>query len=120
MSQDLKQVVVTAGKFEQELSEITVSMEVLSPDVMENINPGNMEDVMNQVPGVTINKKQVNIRGGSGFSYGAGSRVMVLVDGLPMLTADAGDIKWNMLPMENMERIEVVKVLPLPCMEHLH
>jgi len=109
MSQDLKQVVVTAGKFEQELSEITVSMEVLSPDVMENINPGNMEDVMNQVPGVTINKKQVNIRGGSGFSYGAGSRVMVLVDGLPMLTADAGDIKWNMLPMENMERIEVVK-----------
>ena len=56
MSQDLKQVVVTAGKFEQELSEITVSMEVLSPDVMENINPGNMEDVMNQVPELQLIK----------------------------------------------------------------
>lgn len=109
ISRDLKQVVVTAGRFEQELSEVTVSMEVLSPDIVENINPFNMEDVMNQVPGVTINKKQINIRGGSGFSYGAGSRVMVLVDGLPMLTADAGDIKWNMLPMENMEQIEVMK-----------
>ncbi|HIF14233.1 MAG TPA: TonB-dependent receptor [Bacteroidetes bacterium] len=109
ISQNLKQVVVTAGKFEQELSEITVSMEVLSPENIENINPFNMEDVINQVPGVTINKKQANIRGGSGFSYGAGSRVMVLVDGLPMLSADAGDIKWNMLPMENAEQIEVVK-----------
>ena len=42
---------------------------------------------------------------------------MVLVDGLPMLTADV-DIKWK-ASMENMERIGV-KVLPLPCMEHLH
>ena len=73
MSQDLKQVVVTAEN-SNELMKLPFLYTV--SDVAENINC-NMEDVMNQ-PGVTINKKQVNIRGGSGFSYGAGSRVMVL------------------------------------------
>ena len=34
---------------------------------------------------------------------------MLLVDDLPMLTADAGDIKWNYLPVENLEQVEVIK-----------
>ena len=61
---------------------------------------------MEQVPGVTIIDGQANIRGGSGFSYGAGSRVLLLVDDLPMLAADAGDIKWSFLPVENLEQVE--------------
>ena len=34
------------------------------------------------------------IRSGSGFSYGAGSRVMVMVDDLPVLSGDAGRPTW--------------------------
>ena len=52
---------------------------------------------------------QINIRGGAGWSYGAGSRVMVMVDDMPMLTADAQDAKWDFLPIENCEQIEVLK-----------
>jgi iron complex outermembrane receptor protein len=61
------------------------------------------------VPGVNVIDGQANIRGGSGFSYGAGSRVLVMVDEMPMLTADAGDVKWSFLPVENCEQIEVIK-----------
>lgn len=109
LSTGLDVVVVSAGKFEQKLSDVTVSMEVLKPELVEDRNTTNMETIIDQVPGVNVVDGQANIRGGSGFSYGAGSRVMLLVDELPMLTADAGDVKWNYLPIENLEQIEVIK-----------
>src|SRR5688572_29657584 len=108
-SQTLNTVVVSAGKFEQKLEEVTVSMEVIKPELIENTNATSVDVVMEQVPSVVVIDGQANIRGGSGFSYGAGSRVLLLVDDLPMMAADAGDVKWNFLPVENIEQIEVIK-----------
>jgi outer membrane cobalamin receptor len=105
----LDEVVVSAGRYEQKLGEVTISMEVLKPSLIENKNTTQLDVIMNQVPGVTVSDGQASIRGGSGFSYGAGSRVLMLVDEMPMLSADAGDIKWNYLPLENIEQIEVIK-----------
>ena len=53
--------------------------------------------------------EQINIRGGSGYSGGAGSRVLMLLDGLPYLAAQSGAADLNSLPMENLEQIEVIK-----------
>jgi outer membrane cobalamin receptor len=64
---------------------------------------------MNQIPSVNISDSQVSIRSGSGFSYGAGSRVLMMVDEMPMISADAADIKWNFIPIENIEQVEVIK-----------
>jgi len=108
-NQLLDEVVISAGKFEQKLSDITVSMEVIKPALIENKNTTSLDIIMNQVPGVTVADGQASIRGGSGFSYGAGSRVLLLVDEMPMLSADANDIKWNYLPLENLEQVEVIK-----------
>jgi iron complex outermembrane receptor protein len=105
----LDEVVISAGRYEQKIGEITVSMEVIKPALIENKNPTQLDIIMNQVPGVTVSDGQASIRGGSGFSYGAGSRVLMLVDDMPMLSADAGDIKWNYLPLENVDQIEVIK-----------
>src|SRR4030095_15001099 len=105
----LNTVVVSAGKFEQKLEEVTVSMEVIKLALIENTNATSMDVAMEQVPGVTVIDGQANIRGGSGYSYGAGSRVLLLVDDLPMLAADAGDIKWSFLPVENIAQVEVIK-----------
>ncbi len=105
----LDEVVVSAGRYEQKIGEVTISMEILKPALLENKNTTSLDVIMNQVPGVTVNDGQASIRGGSGFSYGAGSRVLMLVDEMPMLSADAGDIKWNYLPLENVEQIEVIK-----------
>jgi outer membrane receptor protein involved in Fe transport len=108
-SKQLDIVVVSAGKFEQNLNEVTVSMEVLKPSLIENKSIQTIEKAVDQVPGVNVIDGQANIRGGSGFSYGAGSRVLLMVDEMPMLTADAGDVKWTFLPVENCEQIEVIK-----------
>jgi outer membrane receptor protein involved in Fe transport len=108
-AEQLDMVVVSAGKFEQKIGETSVSMEVIKPQLIENKNTISMETILDQVPGVNVMEGQVSIRGGSGFAYGAGSRVLVMVDDIPMLTADAGDVKWNSLPIENIEQIEVIK-----------
>ena len=108
-SSELGLVVVSAGKFEQRIEDVTVSMEVIKPSLVENKNTTSMDEIIDQVPGVSVIDGQANIRGGAGWSYGAGSRVLVLVDDLPMLTADAGDAKWNFLPIENLEQVEVIK-----------
>lgn len=105
----LQTATVTSGKFEKPLGEVTVSLEVIKPQLLENTNTVSLDQVLEKVPGVNIIDGQANIRGGSGFSYGAGSRVLLLVDDIPMLQADAGFPNWNDLPVENIEQIEVVK-----------
>ena len=102
-------VVVSAGKYEQKLSDVTVSMSVLKPDMIQNNNANEVTEALNKVPGLDITDGQPSIRGGSGYSYGAGSRVLLLVDDMPILTADAGDAKWNFIPIENISQIEVIK-----------
>jgi TonB-dependent SusC/RagA subfamily outer membrane receptor len=84
-------------------------MEVIKPQMIENTNTNNMEDAISKIPGVEVNERQASIRGGSGWSYGAGSRVLVLINDLPILSADAGDVKWSYMPVENISQIEVLK-----------
>ena len=64
---------------------------------------------MEQVPGVTITDGQANIRGGSGWSYGAGTRVQVMVDDMPLISGDAGQAQWSLISTENINQVEVIK-----------
>jgi len=105
----INEIVVSAGKFEQKISDVTVSMEIIKPTLIENNNTISADIAVNQVPGVDVMDDQPSIRGGSGYSYGAGSRVMMLVDDLPILSADIGDVKWNFIPLENISQIEIIK-----------
>jgi len=102
-------IVVTAGRRGQNIEEVTISMDVLTPQLIENKGFTNLEDAVGQVPGVHTMDEQVSIRGGAGFAYGAGSRVLVLWDGMPLVSADAGDIKFNSIPMESASQVEVIK-----------
>ncbi len=102
-------VIVSAGRFEQDISEVTVSMEVVQSQVIRDKNIVSVNEVMQQTPGVSIVDKEPQIRGGSGYSFGAGSRVQILVDDLPSLSGDAGRPSWDYLPVENISQIEVIK-----------
>jgi iron complex outermembrane receptor protein len=105
----LQTTVISAGKYEQRLEEITVSMEVLKPALIENKNSSNIKSALDQAPGLNILDGEPQIRGGSGFSFGVGSRVAILLDGLPVLAGDAGRPEWNFIPVENVEQIEIIK-----------
>jgi iron complex outermembrane receptor protein len=106
---ELNTAVISASKYEQRLSDVTVSMEVLKPGFIEKQNTQQLDDALRLLPGVDVMDGQANIRGGSGYSYGAGSRVMLLVDELPMLTGDVNEVKWNFIPIELIGQVEVIK-----------
>jgi outer membrane receptor protein involved in Fe transport len=105
----LKTVVVSAGRRAQELEEVPISMEIIKPDLVDSKGFTDLEQAVDQSPGVYAMDGQVSIRGGSGYAYGVGSRVMLLWNGMPLLTGDVGDIKFNAIPMENASQIEVMK-----------
>ncbi|OFY71629.1 MAG: hypothetical protein A3G23_01825 [Bacteroidetes bacterium RIFCSPLOWO2_12_FULL_37_12] len=105
----LEQIVVSSSRFKQELNEVSVSMELLKPTEIGSSNSITLDKALEKVPGVNVVDGQINIRGGSGYSYGAGSRVMLLVDDLPMLSADANDVKWKFIPVEMTEQVEIIK-----------
>jgi len=102
-------VTVTGSRYEQNIVKSAVSIDILKPSLLRSVNTTAADDVLNKVPGVQVIDGQANIRGGSGYSYGAGSRVMLLLDDVPALQPDAGFPNWNDLPIENLSQIEVLK-----------
>jgi outer membrane receptor protein involved in Fe transport len=107
--QEIGPVVVAASRRAQAIEDVPVSIEILKPELIANKGITDLEQAVDQVPGAYAMDGQVSIRGGSGFSYGAGSRVLILWNEVPLLSADAGDAKWNSIPMENAQQVEVIK-----------
>lgn len=105
----LNETVVTASRFSRKLGEETVSIEVIKPKFIGQNNLTSASDVLNKSPGVTVVDNQPNIRGGAGWAYGAGSRVLLLQDGMPIVQADAGRPSWSVIPVENIGQVEIIK-----------
>ena len=105
----LDDVVVTAGRFEQRQTDVTVSMEVLKPEALRSQAPTDLSSTLQTLPGVEIIDKQPSIRGGGGWTYSVGSRCQVLMDGMTILNPKTGEINWNNVPLENVAQVEVIK-----------
>ena len=106
---DFETIVVSAGRRKQAAEDVPVSMEVIRPQLIDNKGITDLEQAVDQTPGVFTMDGQVSIRGGSGFAYGTGSRVLLLWNGMPLLSGYAGDTQWNAIPMEQASQIEVMK-----------
>lgn len=105
----LQTATVTSGKFEKPLGEVTVSLDVIKPRLLESTNATSVDETLVKVPGVSIVDGQASIRGGAGYSQGAGTRVLLLLDDVPALQSDAGYPNWDDFPVENLAQIEVLK-----------
>lgn len=108
-SVNFDEVIVRAGKFEKNIENQTVSVEIISPRLIDVRNTESVETILDMVPGLTILDEEPQIRGGSGFTFGVGSKVAVFVDNLPITSGDAGKTNWSLIPVENIKQIEVVK-----------
>jgi len=103
------QVVVTAAKRSQLLDQAVTSVAVLEqPDIARRAVT-TVDEAVDKAPGVQFLNGQVNIRGSTGYVQGLGSRVLLLVDGVPANQGDRGGINWDLVPLDRVERVEVVK-----------
>ena len=105
----LQGVEIKVGKFDRPIEEMTVSMEIIKADLIEAKNTQNIQTILDYTPGLNILDNEPQIRGGSGFTFGVGSKVAVMVDDMPMVSGDAGRPYWDFVPVENIEQIEVIK-----------
>lgn len=108
-AQELNTVVVSGSRYETKVEESVATIDVLKATSIQASNPASVDQAINKIPGIAIIDNEPQIRGGSGFSSGLGSRVMVMVDEIPMMRGDAGRPDWGFLPVDDIEQIEMVK-----------
>lgn len=102
-------IVVSAGKTKQRLDQAPVSLSVVTSKDIKRRSPTNIIESLETAPGINFIGDQINIRGSTGYTFGAGNKVLLLLDGVPVYASDTGQFNWDMLPPLDIEQIEVVK-----------
>ncbi len=104
-------VVVTASRYEEDISDISASISVMSEEDMNLMNSYIAPDLLSGVPGVEVMKTgnfgraDVVIRG----IGNNGRKLGFLVDGRPEKMAIYGCAVTHTFPLHNVKKIEVVK-----------
>lgn len=101
----LKGITVTANRQAERLQDVPANVQVVTEKDIQKRNVQNTAQALAMVTGVSASQSvegTVNLRG-----YNS-KNILVLVDGQSMNTAWNGDVDWNMIPVENIRKIEVV------------
>lgn len=105
----LNPVVVTADRRPQTLDESSMSVTVLDRGQINARTDLRIDDALEMVPGVYFMEDDINIRGATGYRANAGQRALLLLDGVPIISSDTGGISWDIIPVHEVERVEIVK-----------
>jgi iron complex outermembrane receptor protein len=68
-----------------------------------------VEEAIDHVAGLQMVNGQTNVRGSTGYVQGLNARVLMTVDGVPMNQGDRGGISWDLLAVDEIERLEILK-----------
>ena len=107
---DSQTIVVTAARVEQALPDVLPSTRVISRREIEAAQPADLPALLRQLTSIDVAQTGPLGSQTSLFLRGAESRqVLVLVDGVPFARADFGTASWQYLPVDQIERIEIVR-----------
>ncbi|MDP3028888.1 MAG: TonB-dependent receptor [Deltaproteobacteria bacterium] len=108
----LEEVVVTATKTEKRVEDAPGSVTVISKQEIERRNIKTVDKALSELKGVFAKRNKglmdstssVRLRGFNGDQY-----TLILLDGQPLNDGYTGGLEWGMLPVDNIERIEVIR-----------
>lgn len=106
----LSEMVVTANRTEQPLADLVADMSIVDRETIERAGPVGVADVLARLPGIEISRN-----GGPGtttsvFLRGADTRfTAVYIDGVRIDSQSTGGASWQDIPLEQIERIEVLR-----------
>ncbi len=102
-------IVVTGTKTKKLSAEAPVKTEVFSKAQIEQLHLNSVDEVIPFIPGVTLQENRGR-EGKSAIIQGmGGSKVMVLIDGIPVIQTTNTGVDLTKISTENIEQIEVVK-----------
>ncbi|MGH7318277.1 MAG: TonB-dependent receptor plug domain-containing protein [Candidatus Rokuibacteriota bacterium] len=103
-------VVITATRFEELLEQIGASVTVIPEEVLRAHEYRTVDEALRTVPGLDVQRSgslgkltTVRIRGAGA------AQIQVLIDGVRVKSATNGDFDFADLPVDDVERIEVVR-----------
>ncbi|MDZ4698086.1 MAG: TonB-dependent receptor [Rhodothermales bacterium] len=102
-------VIIVANRREQRITTVPVSVAAMAPEELARRNVVSLDDALRHISGVQVQDNQISVRGSSGFAYNVGSRVLLLIDGVPLLSPDTDGVPYEGLPFAQVERLEVLK-----------
>jgi len=105
---EVPNLVVTANRGTHP-GDAPTSVAVVSGDELVQRNVTHLGEALPFAQGVTFNAGEMDIRGSSGISRGVGSRVLMLLDGHRTLGGVTSAIDFGVMPILDVERIEIVK-----------
>ena len=110
------EVVVTATLKPQAVKLAPASIGIVTSKQIRERNITTFDQAFDEVPGVVVtrssgaNVQAFSIRGASEVAGGGiGNRVLLLIDGRPAISPESGGALWNLVPLNSIARIEVVK-----------
>jgi len=110
----VEEVVITASRTEEYLSTTGTSMAVLGEKQLESYPEQRFSSILPMIPGLTVSNTDGTGRspivGVRGF-YGGGEAeyLKVMVDGIAVNDLENGLVNWNLIPLDDIRRIELVK-----------
>ena len=109
----IKEVVVSASRYEEELTSVPAHVTVITEENIENSTAQNIPDLLRTVVGINVNDIAGNKRSITvdirGFGATAPLNTLVLVDGRRVNQADLSGTDWIQIPIERVERIEIIR-----------
>ncbi|MFB3903446.1 MAG: TonB-dependent receptor plug domain-containing protein [Acidobacteriota bacterium] len=111
-----EEVVVTAARVEQPVSEAVSLVTVVPSEQIANSPFLELDDLLRSVPGFSLFRRSSSLvahpttQGVSlrGIGPSGAGRSLVLLDGIPMNDPVGGWVYWNRLPATALDRVEVV------------
>ncbi len=108
----LEDLVVSATKTEKHLEDAPASVSIIGKEDIDLRNVKTVDEALNALSGVYVKRTKglmdstssVRMRGYNNDHY-----TLILLDGIPVNDAYTAGVEWGMLPVDNIERIEVVR-----------
>ena len=110
---NLGEVVVTATKTERVIEDVPASVTLIKKEDIEKTTARYVDDVLRNEAGIDVDRGKGGLSSPSthvrmrGFSHGRA--VVVMRDGVPINRAICGGAKWDEIPVDIVEKIEVVR-----------
>ncbi len=105
---ELENVVITAQYRPQQASESMHQVKIIDAQKIEQMGAVNLRDVLTNTNNVRLS--QDNILGSSMSMQGiSGENVKILIDGVPLIGRQNGNLDLSQINLQNIERIEIIE-----------
>lgn len=108
--QNLNEVIVTANRYSQNVDETLSSATVITRDDIEKSTAQDLPALLSRVAGLDIRPSGTYGKNTSSFMRGTNSsHLLTLIDGIKLYSATAGSTSLQHIPLDQIERIEIVR-----------